>query len=202
MLLYTVVAALLPAACGDAPPETGPGQAPPSADRAAPPVASPSQAPLWKANGARFESAPLNFRIEAPAGWAWSEDASHQVRDQNHFIARRDAKTFFRITVRDRNLFENTEKSVVNFLQGLEAAIVRSGFVVSEMHHAPRSTPAGIGYAYAYTSTRPQGSKARADGFVLAADRLYMIQYTSLDRAELAAFQRFLDSLQLLAPVR
>jgi len=46
----------------------------------------------------------------------------------------------------------------------------------------------------------PQGATALADGYVLAADRFYMLQYVSADRSRLADFNRFVAGFELVRP--
>jgi hypothetical protein len=43
----------------------------------------------------------------------------------------------------------------------------------------------------------PQGQAAFLDGYVIAADHLYVLSYVSVDRGHLQDFERFVDSLKL-----
>jgi hypothetical protein len=162
-------------------------------------------APLgdWKIEGPRFQSVVLNFNLVAPDNWVWSEDVaqSKPEHEQYSFISRQDARTFFRVIVRARKLFENSEKSIGEYLNGVEAANAKSGISIQRMIHRRRNSAAGNGYAYSYEMTLPQGAVALADGYVIAADRLYILQYISTDRSKLQLFERFIDSLHLIATV-
>jgi len=162
------------------------------------PTTSARPAEDWSIAGPQFESSNLNFQLSAPEGWTWSEDLAQRKPDQDQysFIARRDPRTFFRVIVRGRDLFENSERTIAEYLQGIEISNERSRIAISELTSSPRKTPAGSGYAYSYQMQLPQGV-ALADGYVLAAGRHYILQYVSADRAELPLFERFVDSFTL-----
>ena len=161
--------------------------------------ASPAEEPRWSIIGSVLESSDLNFRVSAPAGWTWSEDsAARQPSDGRYsFVARADAKTFFRFTVRGHGMTENSPRSVGEFLDGVKASSSKSGITLTDTQSSPRQSKAGAGFGYSYTMRFPNGATAFADGFILAAGRFYMLQYISTDRGKLPQFGRFISGFEL-----
>jgi hypothetical protein len=77
----------------------------------------------WSIDQEILESSDLNFRLNAPPGWTWSEDkgARNPSANQYSFVVRTDPRTFFRLLVRSKNLYENSPRSVREFLDGVAA---------------------------------------------------------------------------------
>jgi len=183
-----VLGATVAAACGGSPPPSG-SPSSPAAEHDA----------TWVIDGRSLTSEDLNFRLTAPEGWSWEEDRpARQPADQRYvFIARLDQRNFFRVMVRARNLYENSERSIAEFLDGTKSGSAKSGMTMVHAGYGQRITQAGAGYDYSYDLQFPAGV-AHVDGYLLAADRLYNLQSTSAHREHLEEFRRFVDSFELI----
>ena len=161
--------------------------------------------PLMKVSGASLESPALNFRVEAPDGWSWSED--REVADPKRslfaFKAQRSRETFFSVMVAERNRYTLSEQEAFNSaLGGLRTGGnpgAHPHFLVVE----PRSTPFGAGFNFSYTESgsTDRGGYSLADGVLFVADRIYCLLYFSSDRELLGEFNSLARSFALVRPV-
>src|SRR5260221_10442393 len=144
----------------------------------------------------------LNFRMTAPDGWSWAaaEQTGNASDEQFTFTARRDARTFFTLFVRGKDNYDNSDVAMKHFTTGLNRGVTRSGNTITDLKTAAVKVPAGEGQGFSYVIHTPKGD-ALADGFVLSADRMYILQYVSASREELDSFKTSVQSLQLAAPV-
>ena len=97
----------------------------------------------------------------------------------------------------DQGVFDNSERSITGFVDNMRLSQTRSGIQVTEGVTAPTKTAAGPGHTFSYGMHLPQGD-VWMDGYIIAADRFYLLQYVSIDRSELAAFKQMIPSLRLL----
>ena len=144
----------------------------------------------------------LNVEVTAPQGWTWSENVAKRnaAEEQYIFLAKRDESTFFTLYVQGRGAYDNSESGMRQFLDGLEKGTARAGASVSDVQSSPMKTPAGQGHRFSYTLHLQRGD-VMGDGFALAADRMYILQYISPARADVAQFNDAVQSMRLLLPI-
>ena len=129
----------------------------------------------WKISGSHLESEALNFRIDAPAGYAWRNENDED--DQYLFVARNGSDTV-RLLIQGRNYGPTTENRAYEYVNGMRGAYELREMTIQDVLVSRRSSKLGTGYSYFFRAVKGSNA-ARVTGYLVANDRLYSLEHVS-----------------------
>src|SRR5690242_20514793 len=127
--------------------------------------------------GRRLESESLGFRIEAPEGYAWRRES--MAGENKYLFIAENGTAKVRFIIQGRHFSAATEEHVREYLDGMRGPYEKRGMKIEDVVLNPLASKLGDGYRYAFQVTG-RAATVRVDGYVVANDRLYNLEQTSL----------------------
>jgi hypothetical protein len=141
----------------------------------------------------------LNFSLATPGSdWTWASQPG-AVSGNTMLTVGGPKGQRFTVIASQPEYNRISTQWMVNFRQSLDHEALTKGFRVEDYQHSYRGSPVFPSFSFSYTRIdRKTGRRSYVDGYVAAGSRLYTLQYSSFDRAELQQFEEFVASFQLL----